>query len=87
MTDASDEAIGAVLEQQYPEGRRPLAFFSRKLSQTEKRYAALDKELLAIHRAIRHFHYLLEERPFLVKTDIYQSSMLSPNQRMRYHHV
>ena len=68
-TDASDVAIGAVLEQDLPNGRRPIAFFSRKLSTAEKGYCTLDKELLALHRGIRHFHHLLEERQFVARTD------------------
>ena len=68
-TDASDTAIGAVLEQEIKSIRKPLAFFSRKLSDREKKYDTLDRELLAVHRAFRHFHHLLEERPFTCQTD------------------
>ena len=68
-TDASDIAIGGVLEQKLPNGSQPIAFFSRKLSPTEKGYCTLDKELLALHRAIRHFHHLLDERHFVARTD------------------
>ena len=49
MTDASDVAMGAVLAQ---EDGRPLGFFSRKLSQAQRKYSAFDKELLAIKEAI-----------------------------------
>ena len=36
-TDASDVAIGAVLEQRGPKGWEPLAFFSKKLSEADFR--------------------------------------------------
>ena len=48
---------------------KPIAFFSCKLNDTKKGYATLDKELLALHKATRHFHHLLEERPFTARTD------------------
>ena len=45
MTDASDIAIGAVL-QQYLDGQWcPLSYFLRKLSPTEKRYSTFDREM------------------------------------------
>jgi hypothetical protein len=60
-TNASDVAIGGVLAQKQPwrlEGRlveRPLGFFSRKLHDVETRYAASDRELLAIHHNLIHW--------------------------------
>ncbi|GFV88801.1 retrovirus-related Pol polyprotein from transposon 17.6 [Trichonephila clavipes] len=48
---------------------QPLAFFSRKLTSSEKSYSAYDRELLAIYSAIRHFRYMLEARDFTVFTD------------------
>ena len=69
MTDASDIAIGAVL-QRYLDGQWcPLAYFSRKLSSTEQLYSTFDRELLAIYCAIRHFKHFLEAREFHVLTD------------------
>lgn len=69
-TDASDTAIGATLEQQQPDkSRRPLGFFSRKLSPTEQRYSTYDRELLAIYSAIQFFKHQLEARHFVVRTD------------------
>ena len=68
-TDASDIAIGGVLEQTLPNGRQPIGFFSRKLTDAEQNYCTLDKELLALHRTIRHFHHLLDERIFIARTD------------------
>lgn len=69
MTDASDYAVGAVLQQFVNNAWRPLAFFSKKLSSTEEKYAAFDRELLAIHKAIRHFDHFLEGRKFHIMTD------------------
>ena len=68
-TDASDIAIGAVLEQQIDGHWQPLAFFSRQLNKAEKNYATIDRELLGIHSAILHFRYFLEGRDFTVYTD------------------
>jgi len=67
--DASDIAIGGVLEQ-YMDGLwRPLAFFSRQLRLPETKYSAFDRELLAMHLSVRHFRYFLEGRPFTIFTD------------------
>jgi len=69
MTDASDVAIGTIL-QQYLEGKWcPLSYFSRKLSPTEQRYSTFNRELLAVYCAIRHFRHFLEACEFHVLTD------------------
>lgn len=68
-SDASDVAIGAVL-QQFVEGNwEPLGYFSRKLSNAEQKYAAYDRELLAIYAAIKYFRHMVEGRTFVVYTD------------------
>ncbi|GFX64722.1 transposon Tf2-11 polyprotein [Trichonephila clavipes] len=67
--DASDYAIGGALHQVVDSELKPLAFFSRKLTSSEKSYSAYDRELLAIYSAIRHFRYMLEARDFTVFTD------------------
>lgn len=69
VTDASDAAVGAVLQQRTTSGWQPLAFFSKSLTPTEARYSAFDRELLAIYLAIKHFRYFLEGRVFHVFTD------------------
>ena len=43
-TDASDTAIGAVLEQQVHGQWQPLAFYSRQLNKTEINYGTIDRE-------------------------------------------
>ncbi|GFU03454.1 transposon Tf2-11 polyprotein [Trichonephila clavipes] len=67
--DASDYAIGGALHQVGDSELQPLAFYSRKLTSSEKSYSAYDRELLAIYSAIRHFRYMLEARDFTVFTD------------------
>ncbi|GFS74399.1 transposon Tf2-8 polyprotein [Trichonephila clavipes] len=67
--DASDYAIGGALHQVVDSELQPLAFFSRRLTSSEKSYSAYDRELLAIYSAIRTFRYMLEARDFTVFTD------------------
>ena len=68
--DASDTHIGAVLQQQLRDKSwAPLAFFSKKLSDAEKKYSAFDRELLAAFASVRHFRFMLEGREFTIFTD------------------
>ena len=67
--DASDVAVGAVLEQLIDGVWKPLAFFSRQLRPPERKYSAFDRELLALYLAVRHFRYFLEARSFIAYTD------------------
>ncbi len=69
--DASDTHIGSVLQQQLRDKSwAPLAFFSKKLSETEKRYSAFDRELLAAFASVRHFRFMLEGREFKIFTRV-----------------
>lgn len=67
--DASDSHVGGVFQQLVDKAWAPLAYFSRKLSDTEKKYSAFDRELLAAFSSIRHFRFLLEGRDFILFTD------------------
>ena len=65
QTNVSDFAIRGVLLQD----GHPIAFESRKLSETKKRYTAQKKELLAVIHCLRAWrHYLLCSN-FVVKMD------------------
>ena len=68
-TDASEYAVGAVCEQWVAGAWQPLAFFSRKLRDNERRYSTFDRELLALFLATRHFRFLLEGRRFTAFVD------------------
>ena len=67
--DASDVAMGGVLEQRINGKFRPVAFFSKKLSVAERKYSAFDRELLGMVRAIEHFRNFVEGRAFTIYTD------------------
>ena len=54
-TDASNEAIGGVLEQRGARGWEPLAFYSSKLEPHQKLWPPYDCKLLAAFKATRHF--------------------------------
>lgn len=68
-TDASNFAIGAMLSQGELPHDRPIYFFSRTLSETQKRYSTIQKELLAIVEAIKAFRVYLYGRFFILITD------------------
>ncbi|CAH8639289.1 unnamed protein product [Schistosoma guineensis] len=67
--DASDVAIGAVMQQNISGSWQPLEFFSRRLTTTETRYSAFGRELLAAYCAIKHFRHAVEGRQFILFTD------------------
>ncbi|GFR30412.1 retrovirus-related Pol polyprotein from transposon 17.6 [Trichonephila clavata] len=68
-TDASHESIGAVLSQEVEGQEHVIAYFSKYLSRPERNYCVTRKELLAIVKAVEHFHPYLYGRRFLLRTD------------------
>jgi len=71
QTDASEIGAGAVLFQRgdRPEERRIIAYASKKFSDTQTRYAAVERECLAIIWATEKFRPYLETRRFELFTD------------------
>ena len=69
MSDASDTAVGAVLQQHIDGVWHPISYFSKKLRPAETRYSTFDRELLAVYLAIKHFRHFVEGRDFHVATD------------------
>ncbi len=69
QTDASADGLGACLSVIRNGEELPAAFYSRKLTDTESRYAATELECLAVVEACRQFEAHLDGKPFLLQTD------------------
>ena len=72
-TDAIDTGMGAVLEQEQEEGGRVvkwvIAYASKTLNASQRRYCTTNKELLAVVTAVELFKLYLTGRHFTVVTD------------------
>ena len=69
-TDASDAAVGAILEQDFGKRLQPVAFASRKLNGAEIQYSAYEQELLGIVLALGQWkHYFQNEHPIVIQTN------------------
>ena len=69
MTDASDRAVGAVLQQHIGDLWQPISYFSKKLKPSETKYSTFDRELLAVYLSIKYFRHFVEGRVFHILTD------------------
>ena len=79
-TDASDVAVGAMLEQDFGSGLQPIAFASRKLNATKNRYSAYERQMLGIVWALGQWkHYFQSSYPITIQTD-HASLRHLPNQ-------
>ena len=68
--DASGTGIGAILYQVQTDGkRRPVCYASRSLTETEQRYAVIEKEALAVTWACERFSEYVIGLHFEVETD------------------
>lgn len=69
-TDASLKGIEAVLKQEQPnEEDKPVAFFSKKLNDAEKKKKAIYFKSLAVKEAVKYWQYKLIGERFTVYSD------------------
>ena len=69
QTDASDEGIGAVLLQIYPDGDRPIAYLSKKFTQAQHKWSPMEQECYAFICALDKWHNYLSGIKFTWETD------------------
>nr|CAD1817170.1 unnamed protein product [Ananas comosus var. bracteatus] len=81
--DASHTGIGAVLSQD----RKPIEFFSEKLSNAKRRYSTYDMEFYALVRAIQHWEHYLAYRDFVVYSDHQALRYLSSKKKLNARHA
>lgn len=65
QSDASGIGIGAVLSQD----KRPVAFFSEKLSDARRKWVVYDQEFYAVVRDLKHWEHYLLHKEFILYTD------------------
>ena len=63
--NASDYVTGGVLSIEYKdEQQRPIAYLSKSLNETEKKYEIHDKKMLAVIRKLKNQRHLLKGAKF-----------------------
>jgi len=72
--DCSDKVIGGVLQQYMvdKDGKQrlhPIAFESKKLSPTEQRYSAQEREMLTVKHCLNHWRHLVEGLSITIRSD------------------
>ena len=68
-SDASDKALGLVLQQEQDGVLKVIAYASRALQPAERRYCTTRKELLVVIYGLKHFQQFLLGRRFVCRTD------------------
>jgi transposase InsO family protein len=72
-TDASSKQIGGIITQH----DKPIAFFSKKLTDVQQHYPVTEQELLAIAKTLKYFRHMLLGNKIIVKTD--HKNLIHPN--------
>jgi hypothetical protein len=86
-TDASDYAIGAVLEQVEDGVHKPVAYYSKTLNKSQRNWPAYDKELYAIMQATKQWRTYLAGRKFTIYTDHMPLKYLHSKEHLPHRHA
>ncbi|XP_058006770.1 uncharacterized protein LOC131182138 [Hevea brasiliensis] len=81
--DASGVGIGGVLKQE----RRPIAYFSEKLSGATLNYSTYDKELYALVRALETWQHYLWPKEFVIHSDHESLKYLKGQNKLNKRHA
>ena len=68
-TDAKSQGLGAVLSQMQEGQERVIAYASKTLSKSQKRYCTFYRKLLGLVLFVKHFRHYLWGRRFVVRSD------------------
>lgn len=80
--DSSGYATGAVLSQLQNGSWRPVAFYSKSLSDVKRNYDIHDRELLSIMRALSEWQKYLHGSPFEIHSDHKNLQYFMSNQKL-----
>ena len=69
QTDASDAGVGAVLAQQYNDGKFLIAYASKNLLNLERNHSGIERECLAVIFGVKEFQNYVYGREFTLETD------------------
>lgn len=70
FTDASLEGVGAILKQTQLDGKdKPVAYFSKKLNEAQKRKKAIYLECFAMKEAVKYWQHWLIGKQFTIYSD------------------
>lgn len=86
-TDASNLAMGAVLQQEDDEGNRYVVeYFSKKFNNCQMRYSTIEKEATGLKAAIDKWSIYLKGKKFSLETDhrplVWLKSMMNKNSKL-----
>ena len=91
IVDPFSFCIGAALQQVENGRSKPLAFWSKSSTESEKAWYAFERELCACYASIKHFYYLLDAKESNLKTDHYpvfnkfcSSTLAASKRQQRY---
>ena len=84
--DASNLAVGGILTQIQKDHHQPIHYISKKLSNAERNYATIERELMAIIHCLRKFRCYVEGKSIIIHTDhkplVWARSIKQPKARL-----